>query len=75
MPLGAYSLYTVVGSALWAFAIAGVGYGLGSSYESFNHGFRYAEYAVVAGVLLGAAYLVYRWSKAARVSRRADTPD
>ncbi len=75
MPLGAYSLYTLVGSAIWAFAIAGVGYGLGSSYESFNHGFRYAEYAVVAGVLLGAAYLVYRWSKAARVSRRADTAD
>ena len=75
MPLGAYSFYTLVGSAIWAFAIAGAGYGLGTSYESFNHGFRYAEYAVVAGVLLGAAYLVYRWSKAARVSRRADTPD
>jgi membrane protein DedA with SNARE-associated domain len=75
MPLGAYSLYTLIGSAVWAFVIAGVGYGLGSSYESFNHGFRYAEYAVVAGVLLAAAYLVYRWSKAARVSRRADTPD
>jgi membrane protein DedA with SNARE-associated domain len=75
MPLGAYSLYTLVGSAVWAFAIAGAGYGLGSSYESFNHGFRYAEYAVVAGVLLAAAYLVYRWSNTARVSRRADTPD
>jgi membrane protein DedA with SNARE-associated domain len=75
MPLGPYSLYTLVGSAVWAFAIAGAGYGLGSSYESFNHGFRYAEYAVVAGVLLGAAYLVYRWSNTARVSRRADTPD
>jgi membrane protein DedA with SNARE-associated domain len=75
MPLGAYSLYTLIGSAVWAFAIAGVGYGLGSSYESFNHGFRYAEYAVVAGVLLGAAYLVYRWTQAARVSRRADTAD
>jgi membrane protein DedA with SNARE-associated domain len=75
MPLGAYCLYTLAGSAIWAFVIAGVGYGLGSSYESFNHGFRYAEYAVVAGVLLGAAYLVYRWSQAARVSRRADTPD
>jgi membrane protein DedA with SNARE-associated domain len=75
MPLGAYSLYTLAGSAIWAFVISGVGYGLGSSYESFNHGFRYAEYAVVAGVLLGAAYLVYRWTSAARVNRRADTPD
>jgi membrane protein DedA with SNARE-associated domain len=75
MPLAPYTLYTVLGSAIWAFAIAGAGYGLGSSYESFNHDFKYAEYAVVAGVLLGAAYLVYRWSKAASMSRRADTPD
>ena len=75
MPLAPYSLYTLVGSAVWAFAIAGAGYGLGSSYETFNHDFRYAEYAVVAGVLLGAAYLVYRWSRAARVKRRANPAD
>jgi membrane protein DedA with SNARE-associated domain len=75
MPLAPYALFTLVGSAVWAFVIAGVGYGLGSSYEKFNHGFKYAEYAVVAGVLLGAAYLVYRWATAARVNRRANTPD
>jgi membrane protein DedA with SNARE-associated domain len=73
MRLGPYSLYTLVGSAVWAFVIAGIGYGLGSSYERFNHGFKYAEYAIVAGVLLLAAYLLYRWLKAARVSRRADS--
>jgi membrane protein DedA with SNARE-associated domain len=63
----------LVGSAVWAFSIAGAGYGLGRSYERFNHGFKYAEYVVVAGVLLFAAYLLYRWAKAARVSRRADS--
>lgn len=72
MPLTPYSLYTLVGSAVWAFSIAGAGYGLGSSYERFHHDFRYAEYAVVAGVLVFAAYLVYRWFTAARVRRRAD---
>jgi membrane protein DedA with SNARE-associated domain len=72
MPLAPYSLYTLVGSAVWAFVIAGVGYGLGSSYETFNHGFKYVEYAVVAGILVLAAYLVYRWFNAARVRRRAD---
>ena len=72
MPLAAYSLFTLVGSAVWAFVIAGVGYGLGSSYEKFHHGFRYAEYAIVAGVLLGAAYLIYR---AAKVRRRAHPAD
>ena len=73
MPLAPYCLFTVVGSSVWAFGIAGAGFGLGRSYERFNHGFTYAEYAVVAGVLLLAAYLLYRWAKVARVSRRADS--
>jgi membrane protein DedA with SNARE-associated domain len=67
-----YSLLTLVGSAIWAFAIAGAGYGLGSSYERFHHDFRYAEYAIGAGVLLLAAYLVYRLTKAGTVRRRDD---
>ena len=70
MPLAPYTLLTLIGSAIWAFAIAGIGYGLGSSYERFNHGFKYAEYGVVAGVVLLAAYLIFRWLRAAKVSRR-----
>jgi membrane protein DedA with SNARE-associated domain len=73
MRLGPYALYTVVGSAVWSFAIAGVGYGLGSSYKSFDNGFKYVEYAIVAGVLVLAAYLIYRLRKAATV-RRSDDP-
>ena len=72
MQLAPYALYTAIGSAIWAFALSGVGYGLGSSFERFHNGFKYAEYAVVAGVLLFAAYLVYRWFRAARVTRRDD---
>jgi len=72
MPLAPYALYTLVGSAVWSFAIAGAGYGLGSSYKSFDHGFKYAEYAIVAGVLVLAAYLIYRLRKAATVRRRDD---
>jgi membrane protein DedA with SNARE-associated domain len=72
MRLGPYALYTVVGSAVWAFAIAGAGYGLGSSYKSFDNGFKYVEYAIVAGVLALAAYLIYRLRKAATVRRRDD---
>jgi membrane protein DedA with SNARE-associated domain len=71
MPIAPYTLMTLVGSAIWAFALAGVGYGLGSSYTRFHHDFKYVEYAVVAGVLVLAAYLVY----AAKVRRRAaDSP-
>lgn len=74
MRLAPYTALTLVGSAIWAFAIAGIGYALGRSYERFNHGFAYAEYAILAGALLLAAYLVYRWMtpSGARVGPRAD---
>src|ERR1700758_4202140 len=60
MPLATYTVLTLIGSAIWAFGIAGIGYALGSSYKSFDHGFKYVEYAVVAGVILAAAYFLYR---------------
>ena len=72
MRLAPYTLLTLVGSAVWAFAFAGAGYGLGSSYRGFDHSFHYAEYAVVAGVVLLLAYLVYRRRAAATVTPRAD---
>lgn len=69
MRLAPYTGLTLVGSAVWAFAFAGAGYGLGTGYRGFDQGFHYAEYAVVAAVVLAAAYLVYRGVAAARVAR------
>jgi membrane protein DedA with SNARE-associated domain len=60
MPLGRYILLTLVGSAIWAFALAGAGYGLGTRYGHFDHAFRYAEYAVVLAVVGAAVVLVAR---------------
>jgi membrane protein DedA with SNARE-associated domain len=74
VPLGPYTALTAIGSAVWAFGIAGAGYGLGSNWEKFHHAFRYADYAIAAGVLVCAAYLLYRWRKAATVRRRAEDP-
>ena len=71
MPFVAYTVLTLLGSAIWAFGIAGAGYALGDSYERFHHDFRYVEYAVVAGLLALAAY----GFNVARVRRRAaDSP-
>jgi len=72
MPLVPYTALTLLGSAIWAFAFAGVGYALGSSYEHFHNDFRFVEYAVVAGVLALVAYLIYRLVRAAKVRRRDD---
>ena len=72
MPLGRFTVFTFLGCIPWCFGLAGIGWALGSSYESFHHDFRYVEYAVVAGVLLLAAYLILRIGKAAKVNRRDD---
>jgi membrane protein DedA with SNARE-associated domain len=72
--LGRYTALTLAGSALWCFALAGVGWAVGSSYKSFDHGFRFAEIAVVAGLLLATAYLVLRRRRASRLDRRASDP-
>jgi membrane protein DedA with SNARE-associated domain len=74
MKLVPYTVYTAIGSAVWAFAIAGAGYGFGSNYHSFDHGFRYVEYAVVAVLILAAVYSIYRWRTGAKVKSRADDP-
>ena len=72
MPLAPFLGLTLIGSTLWSFAFTGIGYALGSSYKRFEHDFRYVEIVIVAGIVLGLAYLVYRRMAAARVAQRAD---
>jgi membrane protein DedA with SNARE-associated domain len=73
MRLAPYTVLTAVGSAIWAFAIAGVGWALGSSYERFHHAFRYADYAIAAGVVLVLTYLIWRWIRSSTLRRRASS--
>jgi membrane protein DedA with SNARE-associated domain len=70
MPLGRYTLLTIPGSAAWCFGLAGAGWALGAHWEDFHHAFRYADYAIAAGILALAAYLVLKW-RSTRLARRA----
>ena len=70
MPFRRYNVLTLLGNALWCFAIAGIGWGLGSSYERFNHGFKYVEYAVVVAILAGVAYLLLHFRRKATMGAR-----
>jgi membrane protein DedA with SNARE-associated domain len=65
MPFGRYNVLTLAGNAIWCLVLAGAGWALGKSYEQFHRDFRYVEYAVVAGIVLVAAYLALRWRRAA----------
>ncbi len=58
-PLAPYTLLTLLGSMLWCFSFAAVGWAVGGRWENFHHSFRYADYAAVVLllVLAGAALL------------------
>jgi membrane protein DedA with SNARE-associated domain len=59
-PLGRYTVLTVIGSAVWAFAFAAAGWAAGASWESFHHAFRYADVAVAVAVVALASWLGLR---------------
>ncbi len=70
-PFRRYTVLTAIGSAIWCFAFAGVGWALGSQWESFHHAFRYADYAVAAGIAFLVGYIVYRRRRSITMARRA----
>jgi membrane protein DedA with SNARE-associated domain len=71
MPFWRYTVLTLIGSAAWCFALAGVGLGLGRSYETFHHDFRFVDYAIAAAVIAFVAWWVVRRRRSSRLSGRA----
>jgi len=71
-PLGRYTLLTLFGSAIWCFLFAGIGWGVGTSYQRVHDEFRWVDYAVIAVVCLAAAWFVYR--RVIKKRARADDP-
>jgi membrane protein DedA with SNARE-associated domain len=66
MPLGPYTLFTAIGSAIWCFGLAGIGWALGSNWESFHSGFRFADYAIAAFIVAAVVLLLVRRRKRRR---------
>jgi membrane protein DedA with SNARE-associated domain len=58
--LGRYTALTLLGSAIWCFAFAAVGYVAGESWEEFHHAFRYFDYLIAAVIVAAVAFLVIR---------------
>jgi membrane protein DedA with SNARE-associated domain len=74
MPLGRFTVFTFLGCIPWCFGLAGIGWALGSSYESFHHDFRFVDIAVGVLVLSLVAIWLLRRRRASRLTRRASDP-
>jgi membrane protein DedA with SNARE-associated domain len=59
-PFRRYTVLTLIGSAIWCFSLAGIGWALGSRWEEFHRGFKYVDYLIVAAIVAGIAYLAWK---------------
>ncbi len=60
MPLGRFTVFSLIGTLPWVLGLTFAGHALGSDWTSVRKGFEYADYAIVALVLVGIAYIVVR---------------
>jgi membrane protein DedA with SNARE-associated domain len=73
VPLGRYTVLTAIGSLAWCLFFAGIGWGLGASWDSFHHRFEYVEYALVAALVLLVGYWLIRRRRSISMARSADS--
>ena len=60
MPLGRFVAFTLAGSIPWVLMLAIIGREVGSRWEEWRDYLHYADYAVVAAIAIGIAYLLIR---------------
>ncbi len=75
MPLRPYAIYTFLGTLPWCFGLAAAGLVLGASWESFHHNFRFADYALLALIGVGALYVGFRWWRGRQRRRTVGATD
>ena len=73
MPLLRFSVYTFIGCLPWTFALAAVGYALGSQWTRVEHVLKPVSYAIAAVVVVWAVvWFLRRAAEARRTGARAD---
>src|SRR3954451_18851347 len=75
VPFVRYTVLTAIGSVIWCLVFGGIGWGVGASWSSFDHGFHFVEYALVAIIVAAVALAVIRHRRSTTMAGgRADSP-
>lgn len=70
VPLPRFIPLAASGILAFCAALAGIGWAVGASWHTARHDVDYVEYAVVAGIVLLAAYLMLRRRRSITMARR-----
>jgi membrane protein DedA with SNARE-associated domain len=65
MPLGRFVVFTVAGCIPWVLMLAIIGREVGDRWDQWRNSLHYVDYAIVAAVVIGIAYLIVRRRRAA----------
>jgi membrane protein DedA with SNARE-associated domain len=63
MPLGRFTVFSLIGTIPWVVALAFAGHALGSDWTSVRKAFEYLDYVIVALIVVGIVYAVMRRSR------------
>lgn len=74
MPLGRFTVFSLIGALPWVLALAFAGHALGSDWTSVRKGFEYIDYAIVALVVVGVLYMIARRRSRGSVERAEAEP-
>jgi membrane protein DedA with SNARE-associated domain len=66
MPLGRFTVLSLIGTFPWVLGLALAGHALGGDWTSVRKGFEYVDYAIVALVVVGIVYALVRRRRARR---------
>jgi membrane protein DedA with SNARE-associated domain len=65
MPLGRFSVLTLLGSLPWCILLVAIGDVAGANWDTWHRRFGYLDYVVVAAIVAAAAWLLLRQRRAA----------
>jgi membrane protein DedA with SNARE-associated domain len=68
MPIGRFTVCSLIGTIPWVVALAFAGHALGSDWTSVRKGFEYVDYAIVVLAVAGIGYAVVRRRKRSAVA-------
>lgn len=60
MPFWRFTLFTLLGCLPWVFTLGLIGEKVGDNWTQWKDGLHYVDYAVLAAIVVGIAYLVIR---------------
>jgi membrane protein DedA with SNARE-associated domain len=76
VPIVRFVILTALGSAIWLGAMAGIGYGVGSNYQSVLHGFSDAGYVLGGLAVAAIAFVIFhRYRSYKAVMARVRAPE